>query len=215
MNWNDTTTKVSGGFGRKDEKNQVSLFFKTALKMTFNDFKQSLSLSGPSSDCPILVKALWYDAKGQWDEAHDIAQSREGTRDYDRLHAYLHRKEGDQWNAGYWYRRARAEMPLYSLEQEWEELVKLWLWFLECRVESAECRIEMQNVPQVAHNLSSLCFWLLTTRRRDIVVNASKKALLVNRTYWPTFLSFISHEVFLFLFRCAVVFGVFLRVFTR
>jgi len=127
MNGYYTITTVSGGFGRKDEKNQVSLFFKTALKMTFNDFKQSLALSGPSSDCPILVKALWYDAKGQWDEAHDIAQSREGTRDYDRLHAYLHRKEGDQWNAGYWYRRARAEMPAYSLEQEWEELVKLWL----------------------------------------------------------------------------------------
>lgn len=95
--------------------------------MTFNDFKQSLSSAKPPIDCPILVKALWHDAKGQWDEAHDIAQAREGTRDYDRLHAYLHRKEGDQWNAGYWYRRARAEMPSYSLEQEWEELVKMWL----------------------------------------------------------------------------------------
>ena len=161
MNWNYTTTKVSVEFGRKDEKNQVSLFFQSASKMTFNDFKQSLSSSKVPTDCPILVKALWYDAKGQWDEAHDIAQSREGTRDYDRLHAYLHRKEGDQWNAGYWYRRARAEMPSYSLEQEWEELVKMLLWFWMSSVEG-----RMSNVPQVAHNLSSLCWRVHNPKER-------------------------------------------------
>ncbi len=95
--------------------------------MTFQEFKNSLSEERPTADFSVLLKALWYDAKGDWEAAHDIAQSREGTRDYDRLHAYLHRKEGDQWNAGYWYRRARAEMPSYSLEKEWEELVKQWL----------------------------------------------------------------------------------------
>ena len=95
--------------------------------MTFQEFKNSLSEERPIADFSVLLKALWYDAKGDWEAAHNIAQSREGTRDYDRLHAYLHRKEGDQWNAGYWYRRARAEMPSYSLEKEWEELVKQWL----------------------------------------------------------------------------------------
>lgn len=95
--------------------------------MTFQEFKNSLSEERPTTDFLVLLKALWYDAKGDWEAAHNIAQSREGVRDYDRLHAYLHRKEGDQWNAGYWYRRARAEMPSYSLEKEWEELVKQWL----------------------------------------------------------------------------------------
>ncbi|MFN3381359.1 MAG: hypothetical protein ACK41O_18005 [Runella zeae] len=95
--------------------------------MTFQEFKNSLSEEHPVADFSVLLKALWYDAKGDWEAAHNIAQSREGVRDYDRLHAYLHRKEGDQWNAGYWYRRARAEMPSYSLEKEWEELVKQWL----------------------------------------------------------------------------------------
>jgi hypothetical protein len=95
--------------------------------MTLQDFTASLIEPQPPTQCTPLAQALWYDAKGKWDKAHDIAQSREGTRDYDRLHAYLHRKEGDQWNAGYWYRRARAEMPTYSLEREWEELVKEWL----------------------------------------------------------------------------------------
>lgn len=95
--------------------------------MNLKDFKASLNEAQPPAQCSILVQALWHDAKGNWDKAHDIAQSREGTREYDRLHAYLHRKERDQWNAGYWYRRARAEMPTYSLEQEWEELVESWL----------------------------------------------------------------------------------------
>ncbi len=95
--------------------------------MDFITFQSSLKDSQPPKDCTPVVQALWYDAKGNWEKAHDIAQSREGTRDYDRLHAYLHRKEGDQWNAGYWYRRARAEMPTYTLEKEWEELVRGWL----------------------------------------------------------------------------------------
>ena len=68
--------------------------------MTVNDFMASLTEAQPPTQCPILVQALWYDAKDNWEKAHEIAQSREGTREYDRLHAYLHRKEGDQWNAG-------------------------------------------------------------------------------------------------------------------
>lgn len=92
--------------------------------MDFNTFKSTLNDPQPPGECTPLVQALWYDANDNWEKAHEIAQSKEGARDYDRLHAYLHRKEGDQWNAGYWYRRARAEMPPYSLEKEWEELVK-------------------------------------------------------------------------------------------
>lgn len=95
--------------------------------MTLQDFIASLNESQPPAQCTPLAQALWYDAKSNWDKAHDIAQLREGTRDYDLLHAYLHRKEGDQWNAGIGTRRARAEMPTYSLEREWEELVKRWL----------------------------------------------------------------------------------------
>ncbi len=41
-----------------------------------------------------------------WDRAHDICQAHEGEALYDRIHALIHRIEGDDWNAGYWYRRA-------------------------------------------------------------------------------------------------------------
>lgn len=95
--------------------------------MNVTEFRQTLSQQSPPEGISPLVKALWYDAKGNWEAAHDIAQSQEGTKDYDHLHAYLHRVEGDDWNAGYWYRRAGLGFPRVSLEKEWEQLIQHWL----------------------------------------------------------------------------------------
>lgn len=95
--------------------------------MTFQEFSDTLQLDAPPTQLPILLKALWYDGKGWWEEAHDIAQSKEGTQQYDRLHAYLHRVEGDTWNAGYWYRRAGAPVFEGTLKEEWKSLVEAWL----------------------------------------------------------------------------------------
>lgn len=92
--------------------------------MNLDEFKTTLSASQPPANLSPIAEALWYDAKGNWEQAHAIAQSREGTRDYDRLHAYLHRKEGDNWNAGYWYRRAKTEVFRGTLDEEWSELVR-------------------------------------------------------------------------------------------
>ncbi|SFS10208.1 hypothetical protein SAMN05421771_1760 [Granulicella pectinivorans] len=69
-----------------------------------------------------LLLALWWDAKGDWKQAHEIAQDVEGA-DGAWVHAYLHRKEGDTWNAGYWYRRAGRPEARGSLREEWEEIV--------------------------------------------------------------------------------------------
>jgi hypothetical protein len=67
---------------------------------------------------------LWYDGKNDWEQAHIIAQDLP-TKEGSWVHAYLHRKEGDAWNANYWYNRADRSMPDYSLEKEWEEMVKV------------------------------------------------------------------------------------------
>jgi len=91
--------------------------------MTVDEFTATLGQPQPPAGLHPILEALWYDAGDQWAKAHDIAQSREGVAEYDRLHAYLHRKEGDQWNAGYWYRRAKAPVFSGSLEEEWRELV--------------------------------------------------------------------------------------------
>lgn len=94
--------------------------------MTFAEFKQSLK----SSELPIGInqelKALWYDAKGDWNKAHDIAQDINNSNG-SWIHAYLHRVEGDLGNANYWYSRTGKSMPAASLEEEWENLVNEFL----------------------------------------------------------------------------------------
>jgi len=43
------------------------------------------------------------------------------------VHAYLHREEGDEANAAYWYRRANQPVSHQSLEKEWEEIAQALL----------------------------------------------------------------------------------------
>ena len=40
------------------------------------------------------------------------------------VNAYLHRKEGDQGNAAYWYRRAGKPVCREPLDAEWLSIVK-------------------------------------------------------------------------------------------
>lgn len=72
-------------------------------------------------DTPQLIKALEIERDGDWDKAHRIVQ-RLGSRAASRVHAYLHRREGDLGNAGYWYSRAGEPMPQYGLDEEWQAL---------------------------------------------------------------------------------------------
>jgi hypothetical protein len=66
--------------------------------------------------------ALWWDAHGDWERAHEVAQDVAGA-DGAWVHAYLHRKEGDEGNAGYWYRQARRRIETGDLRKEWEAIV--------------------------------------------------------------------------------------------
>lgn len=74
------------------------------------------------SQLSLLQLALWYDAQNNWKQAHAIAQSNEGEFDFDRIHAYLHRKEGDLFNAKWWYKKLKIDFPTITLKQEWEQL---------------------------------------------------------------------------------------------
>jgi LPS sulfotransferase NodH len=76
-----------------------------------------------SEHYPILYQALLFAKDKNWDAAHDIAQSNEGHADFDRIHALLHRIEGDEWNARYWYRKIGLEFPLISIEDELDALL--------------------------------------------------------------------------------------------
>lgn len=88
--------------------------------MTLEEFR---NLAQPQTDWSIELHALWLDGKGLWEKAHDLIDQLPG-KSAARVHAYLHRKEGDQWNADYWYRRAGESKPNLTLDQEWEELVR-------------------------------------------------------------------------------------------
>jgi len=94
--------------------------------MKFEEFKSSMANELPPRGITSSLAALWYAGKGDWEQAHAIAQD-VPTRDGSWVHAYLHRVEGDQWNANYWYNRAGKTMPAIGLDQEWEEIVKAML----------------------------------------------------------------------------------------
>jgi hypothetical protein len=94
--------------------------------VTFEDFRQTVSADSPPPGLTPALRALWHDGHGDWNEAHRIAQ------DIDDeigawIHAYLHRKEGDEGNAAYWYKRARKAIAKGSLEAEWSEIVNALL----------------------------------------------------------------------------------------
>jgi len=68
--------------------------------MNYQEFFDSLKLNTcPDKHNPYL-QALWYDAKGDWNTAHEIVQQMDDATAA-RIHAYLHRKEGDNWNSRY------------------------------------------------------------------------------------------------------------------
>ena len=90
--------------------------------MTEQEFRDSLSEPQPPSSASLALQAMWYDAKGNWEKAHTLAQAQD-DRTGAWVHAYLHRVEGDPSNAGYWYRRAERPVSQMTLEQEWEEIV--------------------------------------------------------------------------------------------
>jgi hypothetical protein len=75
----------------------------------------------PARPAPLI--ALWWDAKGDWAKAHGLVDELE-TKDGMAVHAYLHRKEGVEWNAEYWYERAGRGFHRPELEDEWQALVE-------------------------------------------------------------------------------------------
>lgn len=89
-------------------------------------FKQSLAAAAPPAGLAPALLGLWWDAKGDWNKAHEYAQLHEDPPGC-RVHAYLHRKEGDRGNAGYWYGRVGLALPETPLQREWEEIAQALL----------------------------------------------------------------------------------------
>lgn len=91
--------------------------------MTEEKFQESLHTADPPEGLTAPLQALWWDGRGEWSRAHSLVDDLE-TAEGMAVHAYLHRKEGEQWNADYWYRRAGRTFHRESLADEWSALVK-------------------------------------------------------------------------------------------
>ena len=101
--------------------------------MTLEELEAAISAGGvPPEGLTPLLRALWFERRGDWDAAHRIAQDQEGT-EAARVHAYLHRREGDSGNARYWYHRAGKSEPQASLDAEWRLLAEHLLQIFETR----------------------------------------------------------------------------------
>ena len=94
--------------------------------MTLTEFKVTLEATAPPENITPALLALWHDARGDWNAAHETAQSVDDETGA-WVHAYLHRKEGDAGNAAYWYRRARKPIATDALSVEWERIASALL----------------------------------------------------------------------------------------
>jgi hypothetical protein len=90
------------------------------------DAKTLRDLPEPPKGASGPLTALWHVAKGEWDKAHALVQD-DASAAAAWVHAHLHRVEGDEANAGYWYGRAGKPHAKSSLEDEWERIADKFL----------------------------------------------------------------------------------------
>ena len=91
--------------------------------MDVKQFIESLSQAEPPGSLTAPIAALWWDAKGNWARAHELVDELE-TKHGMAVHAYLHRKEGSNSNAEYWYRLSGRDFNRPEFEEEWKALLE-------------------------------------------------------------------------------------------
>jgi hypothetical protein len=91
--------------------------------MDVEEFRAAVAREFPPEGLGAPLAALWWDAKGDWTQAHSLVDELE-TKEGMAVHAYIHRKEGNAGNADYWYERAGRKFFRPVLEAEWEALVE-------------------------------------------------------------------------------------------
>ncbi len=90
----------------------------TAAELRDSATRDSAAPQGLSNE----ALALWHTKKGQWDEAHSIAQDIHSPMG-SWIHALLHVIEGDQWNADYWFSKAgKPSRKPKDIDSLWDEI---------------------------------------------------------------------------------------------
>lgn len=88
--------------------------------MTAEEFAK-LSPETPGLTGPL--KALLLLKREGWEEAHSLVQD-DDSAEAAWVHALIHRIEGDDSNAGYWYRQAGRKRFVGGIEEEWKAIVE-------------------------------------------------------------------------------------------
>jgi|SRR5947209_1779036 len=91
--------------------------------MSPEEFRALVVQEVPPAGLSAPLAALWWDAKGDWTRAHALVDELETAHGM-AVHAYLHRKGGEESNADYWYRRTGRSFQRPTLQAEWEALVE-------------------------------------------------------------------------------------------
>ena len=89
--------------------------------MKLDAFKASTEANEPPADISKALSALWWGRKGNWEKAHEVAQS-DKSKDGSWVHGYLHRVEGDLDNASYWYGQSGRKRTDNPLDEEWDKI---------------------------------------------------------------------------------------------
>jgi hypothetical protein len=91
--------------------------------MDFEAYKSSVAQAAPPKGLSPAAQALWWEAKGDWHQAHQCAQQQPDPNGA-WAHAYLHRVEGDLRNAAGWHGRAGKPVATAPLPEEWETIAR-------------------------------------------------------------------------------------------
>lgn len=86
--------------------------------MDYRGFSNSLRDEMPPRGIEPPLAALWWAEKGDWDKAHRLVMDGAGA-EAAWVHAFLHRTEGDEGNANYWYAKAGRPPARGDLDAEW------------------------------------------------------------------------------------------------
>jgi hypothetical protein len=82
---------------------------EVTLEIRLLELTREFNLSNPTAELLTATALLYHD---NHDPAHNRVEDR-GDRDACLIHALLHRREPDYWNAAYWFRRVSGH-PIYG-----------------------------------------------------------------------------------------------------
>lgn len=93
------------------------------MTMTAQELAQSAATdSAPPADLSPEAVSLWHAKKGNWEDAHNIAQDIPSAMG-SWIHGLLHLIEGDTGNAGYWFHRAgKPTRQISEIDALWDEI---------------------------------------------------------------------------------------------